>query len=55
MGTIGGGCGGRKSGRRDGDRRDGQPRFVTVDLTARDGDDKICGGIMHIFIERVSG
>jgi hypothetical protein len=36
--------------------RDGQPRMVTVDLTQPvDGDDKICGGIMHVFVERVSG
>ena len=36
--------------------RDGQPRMVTVDLTQPvDGDDKICGGIMRVFVERVSG
>ncbi|HMO54080.1 MAG TPA: XdhC family protein [Tepidiformaceae bacterium] len=33
---------------------DGKPRIVTVDLTEpTDGDDKICGGVMDVFVERV--
>ena len=35
---------------------DGKPRLMTVDLTEPvDGDDKICGGVMDVFLERVSG
>jgi len=35
--------------------RDGQPRLVTVDLTEDvEGDDKICGGIMNVFVERLA-
>ena len=34
--------------------RDGQPRLVTVDLTEDvDGEDKICGGVLDIFVERL--
>ena len=33
---------------------DGKPRIVTVDLTEPlDGEDKICGGVMDVFVERV--
>ncbi len=55
-GTIGGGCGESEviyaaievHG-------DGRPRLVHVDLTNPiDGDDKICGGIMDIFLERIT-
>ncbi len=54
-GTIGGGCG-------EGEVRmkavdvlaTGRPEVVQVDLTnPLDGDDKICGGVMDIFIERI--
>ena len=35
---------------------DGKPRTVLVDLTTPvDGDDKICGGVMRVFVERISG
>ena len=35
---------------------DGKPRIVTVDLTEPlDGDDKICGGVMDVFVERLGG
>jgi xanthine dehydrogenase accessory factor len=56
-GTIGGGCGEAEVWQDAMETmRDGRPRMVTVDLTEPvDGDDKICGGIMHVFIERVSG
>jgi xanthine dehydrogenase accessory factor len=31
---------------------DGRPRLVQVDLTNPiDGDDKICGGVMDVFVE----
>ncbi len=34
---------------------DGKPRLVHVDLTQpTDGEDKICGGVMDIFVERIS-
>ena len=34
---------------------DGRPRVVTVDLTEDvEGDDKICGGVMDVFIERIA-
>lgn len=57
VGTIGGGCGEAEVWQDAMETmRDGQPRLVTVDLTQPvDGDDKICGGIMQVFIERVSG
>ncbi len=56
-GTIGGGCGEAEVWQDAMETmRDGQPRMVTVDLTEpTDGDDKICGGIMRVFVERVSG
>ena len=42
----------------DGDQplatQDGKARIVTVDLTEpTDGDDKICGGMMDVFVERL--
>lgn len=55
FGTIGGGCGEAEVWQEamtvlD----DGKPRIVTVDLTEPlDGDDKICGGVMDVFVERV--
>jgi len=56
-GTIGGGCGEAEVWQDAMETmRDGQPRMVVVDLTQPvDGDDKICGGIMRVFVERVSG
>jgi xanthine/CO dehydrogenase XdhC/CoxF family maturation factor len=53
-GTIGGGCGEAEvivAAMET--HEDGRPRFVHVDLTnPLDGDDKICGGVMDVFIER---
>ena len=56
-GTIGGGCGEAEVWQEAMDTMaDGQPRLVQVDLTEPvDGDDKICGGVMDIFVERISG
>jgi xanthine dehydrogenase accessory factor len=56
-GTIGGGCGEAEVWQAAMDTmRDGQPRLVTVDLTEDvEGDDKICGGIMNVFVERLAG
>lgn len=52
-GTIGGGCGEAEVWQAAMDTmRDGQPRLVTVDLTEDvEGDDKICGGVMDVFLE----
>jgi len=56
-GTIGGGCGEAEVWQEAMETmRDGTPRTVIVDLTEPvEGDDKICGGIMQIFVERISG
>ena len=56
-GTIGGGCGEAEVWQEAMETlQDGRPRLVTVDLTQPvDGDDKICGGVMDVFIERISG
>lgn len=55
-GTIGGGCGEAEVWQEAMETmRDGKPRTVVVDLTEPvEGDDKICGGVMHVFVERVS-
>ena len=55
-GTIGGGCGEAEVWQEAMETmRDGKPRVVVVDLTEPvEGDDKICGGVMHVFVERVS-
>jgi xanthine dehydrogenase accessory factor len=55
-GTIGGGCGEAEVWQAAMDTmRDGQPRIVTVDLTEDvEGPDKICGGLMQVFVERLS-
>ncbi|MEX0786560.1 MAG: XdhC family protein [Dehalococcoidia bacterium] len=55
-GTIGGGCGEAEVWQAAMDTmRDGLPRLVTVDLTEDvEGDDKICGGIMDVFVERLA-
>jgi xanthine/CO dehydrogenase XdhC/CoxF family maturation factor len=55
-GTIGGGCGEAEvllaAMEAHGDRR---PRLVQVDLTNEiDGDDKICGGVMDVFVEPIA-
>ncbi|HET7737831.1 MAG TPA: XdhC family protein [Tepidiformaceae bacterium] len=55
FGTIGGGCGEAEVWQ---DAmvvlEDGVPRITTVDLTEpTDGDDKICGGVMDVFVERI--
>ena len=54
-GTIGGGCGEAEVWQAAMDTmRDGEPRLVTVDLTEDvEGDDKICGGVMDVFVERL--
>ena len=56
VGTIGGGCGEAEVWQEAmSTLDDGQPRMVTVDLTEpTDGEDKICGGVMRVFVERVS-
>ena len=56
FGTIGGGCGEAEVWQEAMDAfSDGNPRIVTVDLTEpTDGEDKICGGIMDVFVERLS-
>ena len=55
VGTIGGGCGEAEVWQEAMDTLgDGAARMVTVDLTEPvDGEDKICGGIMRIFVERL--
>ncbi len=57
VGTIGGGCGEAEVWQEAMETMaDGQPRLVRVDLTEPvDGEDKICGGVMDVFIERVAG
>ena len=54
-GTIGGGCGEAEVWSAAMEAlQDGKPRIVTVDLTSPiDGEDKICGGIMDVFVEAV--
>jgi xanthine/CO dehydrogenase XdhC/CoxF family maturation factor len=56
FGTIGGGCGEAEVWQEAMDvMADGAARIVTVDLTQPvDGDDKICGGVMDVFVERLS-
>ena len=55
-GTIGGGCGEAEVRLEAQDvHRDGRARLVQVDLTNEiDGDDKICGGVMDVFVERIA-
>lgn len=57
VGTIGGGCGEAEVWQEAMETMaDGHPRTVRVDLTQpTDGEDKICGGIMEVFVERVTG
>lgn len=55
-GTIGGGCGEAEVwSEAMGVLQTGVPKLVTVDLTnPLDGDDKICGGLMDIWVERLN-
>lgn len=55
VGTIGGGCGEAEVWQEAMDTLDdGAARMVVVDLTEpTDGEDKICGGVMRIFVERL--
>lgn len=55
FGTIGGGCGEAEVWQEAMDAfQDGKARIVTVDLTEpTDGEDKICGGVMDVFVERL--
>ena len=55
LGTIGGGCGEAEVWQEAMEVLEGgKPRIVTVDLTEpTDGEDKICGGVMDVFVERV--
>ena len=55
-GTIGGGCGEAEVWQEAMETMaDGQPRLVTVDLTEDvEGEDKICGGVMEVFLERIA-
>src|SRR5690606_10354882 len=55
FGTIGGGCGEAEVWQEAMDvLADGKARIVTVDLTEpTDGEDKICGGVMDVFLERL--
>lgn len=54
-GTIGGGCGEAEVWQEAMNViKSGTPRMVTVDLTeSPEGEDKICGGIMQVFVERL--
>jgi xanthine dehydrogenase accessory factor len=56
FGTIGGGCGEAEVWQEAMSvLEDGRARIVTVDLTEpTDGDDKICGGLMDVFVERIA-
>lgn len=55
FGTIGGGCGEAEVWQEAMNTlEDGKARIVTVNLTEpTDGEDKICGGIMDVFVERI--
>ncbi|MDA0256959.1 MAG: XdhC family protein [Chloroflexi bacterium] len=57
VGTIGGGCGEAEVWADAMETMaDGQPRVVLVDLTEPvDGEDKICGGVLEVFVERITG
>ncbi len=57
VGTIGGGCGEAEVWADAMETMaDGKPRVVVVDLTEPvDGDDKICGGVLEVFVERITG
>ncbi len=55
-GTIGGGCGEAEVLSAAMEALDDcRPRLVEVDLTNEiDGDDKICGGVMDVFVEPIA-
>ncbi len=55
-GTIGGGCGEAEVWQKAMEVLEtGQPAVVQVDLTTPlDGEDKICGGVMDVFVERIA-
>ncbi len=55
-GTIGGGCGEAEVWSEAMEaHRDGRARLIKVDLTTPiDGEDKICGGVMDVFVERIT-
>ena len=55
-GTIGGGCGEAEVWSAAMEVLEtGEPRLVVVDLTEpTEGEDKICGGVMEVFVERLS-
>ena len=55
-GTIGGGCGEAEVWSAAMEVLEtGEPRLVVVDLTeSTEGENKICGGVMEVFVERVS-
>lgn len=57
FGTIGGGCGEAEVRVKAVEVLEtGRAEVVQVDLTnPLDGDDKICGGVMDIFVERIGG
>jgi xanthine dehydrogenase accessory factor len=57
FGTIGGGCGEAEVWQEAMEAfADGKSRIVTVDLTEPiDGEDKICGGVMDVLVERLGG
>ncbi len=57
VGTIGGGCGEAEVWADAMETMaDGESRVVLVDLTEPvDGDDKICGGVLEVFVERITG
>jgi xanthine dehydrogenase accessory factor len=54
-GTIGGGCGEAEVWQKAMEVLEtGRPEVVEVDLTTPiDGEDKICGGVMDVFVERI--
>jgi xanthine/CO dehydrogenase XdhC/CoxF family maturation factor len=56
MGTIGGGCGEAEVWQKAMEVLEtGRPQVVQVDLTTPiDGEDKICGGVMDVFVERIT-
>jgi xanthine dehydrogenase accessory factor len=55
FGTIGGGCGEAEVWQKAMEVLEGAAAgVVTVDLTEPvDGEDKICGGVMDVFVERI--
>jgi len=55
-GTIGGGCGEAEVWQSAMETMlDGKARTVVVDLTEpSEGEDKICGGVMNVFVERIA-